>query len=70
MTDRLYADVEYKGAVYLDAELINDVWYVEDCTGGFHPFHSQKSVVPINAPQSLRRYPPEFSGHTRPHLQQ
>lgn len=59
---RLYADVEYLGSVYLDAELIENNWYCEDLCGVVHPFTVQYQVRPVNMPQVLRRYSPSWSG--------
>ncbi len=33
----LYADVEYFGEIYLDAEVVDRVWFSEDMYGGFYP---------------------------------
>jgi hypothetical protein len=34
----LYADVEYFGKIYLDAELMDGVWFFENMFGGVYPF--------------------------------
>jgi hypothetical protein len=61
---RLYADVEYFGSVYLDAELTDDEWHFEDWMGAVHPFALQDRVHLVNEPQLYRRHPPAWSGHS------
>ena len=59
----LYADVEYFGEIYLDAELVGCVWFFEDMFGGIYPFVAQHRVYPQNPPEPERRHPANESGH-------
>jgi hypothetical protein len=59
----LYADVEYFGEIYLDAELVDGVWFFEDMYGGVYSFVGQRRVNPQNPPEPERRHPATESGH-------
>jgi hypothetical protein len=64
--ERLYADVEYIGTVYWDAERIDGVWYFEDVSAGFHAFGQQDWVRQLSDLSKVRRHSPSQSGHTQP----
>jgi hypothetical protein len=64
MRNLYYADVEYLGLVYLDAELKEDCWFFEDSNGGVFPFLMQTSVHAVNSLSSKPRHPRHESGHT------
>ena len=59
----LYADVEYFGEIYLDAELMDGVWFFEDMFGGVYPFVAQRRVNPQNRPEPERRHPANECGY-------
>jgi hypothetical protein len=59
----LHADVEYWGEIYLDAELVDRIWFFEDMYGGVYPFVAQRRVNPQNPPEPDRRHPANESGH-------
>lgn len=53
---RKYADVEYFGAQYKDAECLNGVWYRESPLGEVHSFPEQKAIKVLNDPQPDPRH--------------
>jgi hypothetical protein len=59
---RMFADVEYKGLVYFDAELIEDKWYFESGDGIFQSFFKQEAVKAVTTPQRFRRHAPHEAG--------
>ena len=60
--EHAFADVEYLGWFYQDAERIDGQWCLEDGKGGFYPFQIQLRVNPVNEPSSVRRHTSEASG--------
>ena len=50
MSEHLYADVEYRGQVYLDAELIDGKWFFTDRSKGLQAFRCQDKVIPFTQP--------------------
>ena len=66
MNKRVFADVEYKGRIYWDAEFIGETWYFEDGGGIFQPFFSQHDVKPRTAPKQQRTHPVHESGKVLP----
>jgi hypothetical protein len=63
---QMFADVEYKGFVYFDAEFIKGKWYFESGDGIFQPFFTQEAVKLVTKPQNHRRHAPHESGHAIP----
>ena len=63
---RLYADVEYLGRVYLDAEFHSGEWWFENFDGVLIPFLQRDRVKPVNEPQHRRRHPAHQSGEFGP----
>ncbi|HZR66857.1 MAG TPA: hypothetical protein VFA85_17080 [Terriglobales bacterium] len=51
---RMFADVEYFGTVYRDAELINGQWYFDRPLGGITCFALQRRVRPLHEPRPYR----------------
>ena len=54
---REYSDVEYLGHFYLDAELVDGIWYIEDHHGNALAFEVQARVKAQNPPSPERRHP-------------
>jgi hypothetical protein len=50
MSEHLYADVEYRGQVYLDAELMDGKWFFVDESKRFQAFRYQDKVIPFTQP--------------------
>src|SRR5207302_150826 len=57
--ERAFADVEYSGWFYQDAEWIDGQWCLKDGKGGYYPFEIQRRVNPVNEPSSVRRHTPQ-----------
>jgi hypothetical protein len=51
----LYADVEYHGLIYHDAELRQNTWFFRNGEG-CHAFLEQETVIPQNVPKLDRRH--------------
>ncbi len=51
-----YADVDYLGIVYRDAEYINGLWYFQREPGEMHAFIYQERVKQLNPPQPKPRH--------------
>ena len=66
MSERTYSDVEYLRKVYLDAELIDGIWYREESDGALLAFGNQERVIPKTLPALTRRHAPDCSGHAVP----
>jgi hypothetical protein len=66
VVNRKYSDVGYHDRLYLDAELIDGIWYFEDGQGALHAFSNQQRVKPKYPPILQRRHPPDRSGHSVP----
>ena len=54
--ERLYADVEYCGITYCDAEQIDNIWYYEDGFGRIQAFFRQEWVQPITHLSETRHH--------------
>ncbi len=65
--EKLYADVEYFGIVYRDAELVAGTWYFQSPHAGLCAFAFQDRVKPLHEPQPqprLRRTSKAAGSHT------
>ena len=61
----LYADVEYRGQVYLDAELIDGKWFFVDEWKGLQPFRQQDKIIPFTTPAAEPQHVDYRSGNRR-----
>ena len=59
----LYADVEYFGRRYLDAEFADGQWCFECFDGALVPFNIQSRVNAVTTLSAWRRHPAHKSGH-------
>ena len=53
----LFADIEYFGKLYWDAELVAGIWHYCDQKGNHTAFATQKRVHLLNEPLPYRRMP-------------
>jgi hypothetical protein len=59
-----FADVDYRGTIFLDAKQRNGIWFFEDWVGESYLFAKQDDVKPINSPRRVPRHSESFSGYT------